>query len=825
MSYSVKHICSIVNGVFLSNNTTNSIIDHLLLDSRQISFPKNALFFALVTPKNDGHLYVADAYGKGVRNFVVEHDQSHLEFPDANFILVKNSLEALQTLTRSHRSRFDLPCIVITGSNGKTTVKEWLFQLLYPDFEIIRSPKSYNSQIGVPLSIWPINSQHNLGIFEAGISMVGEMEKIATIIDGNIGILTNIGDAHNEGFDSREEKIKEKLLAFQNADVIIYNKDDEMLNAAVTDTYQDKKLLTWSIKQSADLQITSIKKFSNKSTKVKGIYRQDKPCSFTINFTDYASVENVIHCCTLMLHLDYSVSEIQKRIVKLQPVAMRLELKAGILDSVLINDSYNSDLTSLSIALGFLEQQGAKKNRVLILSDILQSGEKEETLYRVIAQMIVEKKIESFYGIGDAIHQLKQFLPTKFQALFYKTTNDFLLSFREESVKGCIVLVKGARRFNFEMIAERLSEKAHETRLEINMNALAHNLNVYKEKLDPATKLMVMVKASGYGIGSVELARLLDFHHVDYLAVAYTDEGVELRKAGIEIPILVLNPEEATFSKIFRYRLEPEIYSLKLLERLIASLPMGNDVVPIHLKLETGMHRLGFLKKEIPALISLVNAHKQLFVQTVFSHLAGADDDQLDAFSDEQFTLFNAAYDLIQKGLGYQPKRHLVNSAGIIRFPEKHMEMVRLGIGLYGLDSSNIIQDQLQNVHTLKATIAQIKNLKKGDTVGYGRNWKVKERQRVATVSIGYADGLLRRLGNGHYHCLVKGQLAPTIGNICMDMCMLDVSEIPDAQEGDEVIIFGDDLPITAFAASLGTITYEVLTLISERVKRVYFQE
>ncbi|MBI5916683.1 MAG: bifunctional UDP-N-acetylmuramoyl-tripeptide:D-alanyl-D-alanine ligase/alanine racemase [Bacteroidetes bacterium] len=845
MRYSIQQIAEITGGSFLAP-PSEAVIEHLLLDSRQVIFPASTLFIALQGRRHDGHEFLRELYDSGVRNFIVSKPpknnqqptaNSQQPFPSANFILVKNAHAAFHQLAAWHRHQFGLPVVGITGSNGKTIVKEWLFQLLHEDYHIVRSPKSFNSQTGVPLSVLQITPEHTLGIFEAGISKPDEMGKLAPILDPDIGIFTNIGEAHSEGFPDIETKLREKLILFKNAKTVIYCVDNQLIDDEM------KKLtgitfFTWSATgKEAGLQIESIRQHSNGTTLTsRPSSLVPHPSSLEIPFTDAASVENAIHCWALMLHLGYADQTIADRMARLEPVAMRLELKEGQNGCTVINDSYNSDLTSLTIALNFLEQHGKSLRRTLILSDILQSGQPQAQLYGTVARLLLEKRLDRLIGIGRQVAFLKKLLPDGFDARFYAGTAAFLEDFPQLVFRDEIILLKGARHFEFERIANQLVTKFHKTVLEVNLSALLNNLRVYQSRLLPGTKMMVMVKAGAYGSGSVEVAKLLEFQHVDYLGVAYADEGVALRKAGIQLPILVMNPEEATFEALVRYRLEPEIYSRSLLENFtkflenhFAQKTADSDSVtslnqPIHLKLDTGMHRLGFEEKDLDSVIEMV-ARSPVTVQTIFTHLAASEAPAHDGFTHEQAARFEKMYEKLAVGLGYRPMRHILNSGGIVRFPQHQMEMVRLGIGLYGIDSSGLLQDRLQTVNTLKATISQVKTLEPGETVGYGRMGKAQRPMRIATLSLGYADGLLRRAGNGQYSVLINGKKAPLVGNVCMDMTMADVTGISDAAEGDAVIIFGKELPVQELAASLGTIPYEIFTTISERVKRVYVQE
>lgn len=817
------NIAEIANIIDASPPLFKAKIAHLVTDSRRILLPEQSLFFAFTGMRQNGHDFIEDAYSKGIRNFIISEKVNIESFPDANFLLVSDVHAAIHQLARFHRQQFHLPVIGITGSNGKTIIKEWLFQILQEDFRIVRSPRSYNSQLGVPLSIWQIQQEHELGIFEAGISQMSEMEKIAPIIDCSIGIFTNIGEAHREGFPSKALKIQEKLQLFEQTKTIVYCMDHEQIHTAMQ-RLKDKHFFTWTrdISYQADLKIIGVERL-DRQTQITAIY-QSQEINISIPFTDEPSIENAIHCWAVALHLGLSSQRITQKMQQLESVAMRLEMRAGINQCSLINDSYNSDLTSLGMALNFLERQGKHKQRTLILSDILQSGQDKQTLYSKVAKLIAAKRIQKFIGIGQAIHELNGLLPTEMETYFFKDTSSFLQKFEHQNFQREAILLKAARRFQFERIANFLSKKVHRTVLEVNLKAVLHNLNVFSTYLKPSTKTCVMVKAAAYGSGSVEIARLLEFQNIDYLAVAYADEGVELREAGIQLPILVLNPEEATFETHIRYTLEPEIYTLEQLKQFIRFLP-ENTQIKIHLKLDTGMHRLGFEEKDLPQLLPILQSEPRLYVQSAFSHLAGSDEAVHNEFTTAQVSRYSQLYEQIAVALGYRPIRHILNTSGIVRFPQYQFDMVRLGIGLYGVEMSNTVQSQLQTVSTLKARISQIKQVEAQETVGYSRRGKVQRRSRSATVSIGYADGLARLAGNGNYSMLIRGQRAPILGSVCMDMCMLDVTDIPEAKEGDEVIVFGENPSVYELSEALQTIPFEIFTNISQRVKRVYFEE
>jgi alanine racemase len=837
MIYAIQEIANAMGGQLFLSNTSQQEIKFLLTDSRQLAIAAESLFFALKGERHDGHRYVTELAKEGVCNMVVSDPAVLKSLQHVNFILVEDTLQALQQLALHHRQKFSLPVVGITGSNGKTIIKEWLYQLLRENYHIVRSPKSYNSQIGVPLSVWQLNSEHTLALFEAGISHAGEMQQLEKIVLPTIGIFSNIGQAHDENFSSLEQKIKEKLLLFRHAKTLIYCRDYSGIHEVVLHSgmlQQGLTLFSWSRRMKADLQIARIDKKTGE-TFIQGIYKNDF-ISITIPFTDDASIENAIHCWALLLFLGFENERIALRMELLNPVAMRLEMKDGINNCSVINDSYNSDLGSLQIALDFLSRfqqhksgsgQDSPLRKTLILSDILQSGKDEESLYGQVAEMIAHKNINRIIGIGEAIsRQAKLFSMEK---MFFPSTDAFLQHYVNSWFSNEVILIKGARLFGFERISRMLQNKGHETVLEINLNAVVHNYNYIKARLHPQTKIMCMVKAFGYGSGSFELANTLQFHRVNYLAVAYADEGVELRKAGITVPIMVMNPQEQTFENLISYHLEPEIYSFRILSKFVEALRQTHVLqpaapFPIHLKLDTGMHRLGFEQQDLSELIVRIKNNKNIKVESVFTHLVGTDEPALDTYTQQQFKLFDTMSRQLMEHFNYPLLRHALNSSGIIRFPEMQLDMVRLGIALHGVASTPAEQRQLLNVATLKTTISQIRNVKKGDTVGYNRKGTASEDMLVATVGIGYADGISRAMGNGKVQFLVNGKLAPTIGNICMDMCMLDISNC-QAREGDEVIVFGSNPTVAQQAKSIDTIPYEILSTISNRVKRIYFQE
>jgi len=824
--YTIRDINRIVKGELIQENDADALVYELVIDSRRLIVPEGSLFFALSSKRNDGHKYIEELYEKGVRNFVVENDPSNLLLLyDANIIKVKNTLFALQALAAAHRKQFGIPVIGITGSNGKTIVKEWLYQLLNESQNIVRSPKSFNSQIGVALSVWQIREDHELAIFEAGISEQDEMDHLQPVIQPTIGIFTNIGHAHDENFISRTQKAGEKLKLFTKVKTLVYCIDQKELQEGIIKTGLLKNIetFTWSRKTAADLQITSVVPDGH-FTILQGIYKNEE-ISIEIPFTDVASIENVIHCWSTMLLLGYQQVLIARRMRTLQPLAMRLEMKAGMNNCTIINDSYSNDIDSLSIALDFLNQQKQHRKKTVILSDILQSGRSDSHLYQEVSDLLALKQIDRLIGIGKGISRQATLFKTDKE--FFTTTEEFLESYSLNSFANESILLKGARVFGFERITEALQQKTHETVLEIDLNAIVHNLNYYRSEVEPGTKVMAMVKAFSYGSGSYEIANILQFHQVDYLTVAYADEGVELRKAGIRLPIMVMNPDEESFDAMIKYQLEPEIYSfrvLKMLEAALLRLTSHAQPVGIHIKVDTGMHRLGFDPAEVDELINQLKGRAQIRIKSVFSHLAASDNVHNDDFTRHQISLFRMISDRICVEFDYPVLRHIANTAAITRFPEARFDMVRLGIGLYGIAPMPHEQEKLQNVSTLRSIISQIKHIQPEETVGYNRRYKAKKETVIAIVPIGYADGLSRSLSNGIGHLKVKGQFAPVVGSICMDMTMIDITNI-SAQEGDEVIIFGKDLPITRLADEMGSIPYEILTGISQRVKRVYFQE
>lgn len=808
MQYRISDIARIIGAE--RHGCLDAQINWLLIDSRSLCFPEETLFFAIKTNRNDGHKYIDELYKRGVRNFVVESVPS--EPYEANFLQVHDTLQALQRLAAYHRQQFTLPVIAITGSNGKTTVKEWLYQLLSPDFNVCRSPRSYNSQLGVPLSLWLLGQHHDLAIIEAGISNPNEMDNLNRMIRPQISVLTNIGMAHQENFYTMEGKCDEKLKLFKDCQTAVINLQSELVNRVTRQEVKDK-MCDYPV-------VRNVEKHGSSATITFMLGSQQG--QYTIPFIDNASIENSVTCIAVCHALGKLSPELLGRMSRLEPVAMRLEVKDGINGCTLINDTYNSDMHSLDIALDFMSRRTTDQHRTLILSDILQSGEAPRSLYNRVAQMAMNRGIEKVIGVGDDIFSCAEYFPM--ERHFFHTTDELIDSDVFAGLRDEFILIKGARQYHFDRLCDLLTLKVHQTILEVNLGALIDNVRYYRSFMQPETKMVCMVKASAYGVGPIETSKSLQANGVDYLAVAVADEGAELRKAGITANIMIMNPEMTSFKMLFDYRLEPEVYNFQLLDALIyAAEKEGITNFPIHIKLDTGMHRLGFNPEtDMPRLIERLHRQSALIPCSVFSHFVGSDDDGFDDFSHQQFRLFDQASRQLQSAFSHKILRHICNSAGIEHFPKYHLDMVRLGLGLYGINSRN--NKIINNVATLKTTILQIRDIPATDTVGYSRRGHVSRPSRIAAIPIGYADGLNRRLGNGNCYCLVNGQRAPYVGNICMDVCMIDITDIP-CKQGDQVIIFGDELPVTVLSDALGTIPYEILTGISPRVQRVYVQE
>ncbi len=822
MLYTLEKVASLIGARLLGNKETE--VGWLLTDSRSLCFPEETLFFALNSRRNDGHRYIPELYRRGVRSFVVSDlPEEASVMPEANFLIVPHPLKALQRLAERHREAFDIPVVGVTGSNGKTVVKEWLYQLLSYDRIVTRSPKSYNSQIGVPLSVWELDEQSGLGIFEAGISECGEMEALQSVIQPTIGVFTGLGEAHQENFNSYGQKCMEKMKLFKDAEVLVYNVDDVCVEECVRSSGFKGAHMAWS-KQRKDvaLFVSSVRK-EKSVTHITYIYKGTES-EFQIPYIDDASVNNVLSCLTVCLYLEMLPEVISERMTALEPVAMRLEVKDGRTGCTIINDCYNSDFNSLDIALDFMNRRPDKRGRrrVLILSDIAQSGELPDSLYGRVARLVESRGVDVFVGVGPCLVAARNLFPMK--AHFFASTEDLISSSLFTEWRNDVILIKGARSFRFDRLTDLLVLKVHETILEVNLNAVVDNLNFYRAFMKPETKIVCMVKASAYGTGAIEIAKTLQDHQVDYLAVAVADEGVDLRKAGITANIMVMNPEMSSFKTLFEYDLEPEVYSFRLLDALVREAEKeGVTNFPIHIKLDTGMHRLGFEPtKDMAVLVERLKHQSAVIPRSVFSHFVGSDNDDFDDFSLKQYEQFLKGGTQLQDAFRHKILRHICNSAGIEHFPERHLEMVRLGLGLYGVNPRN--NAVLHTVGTLRTTILQIHEVPAEETVGYSRKGLLARDSRIAALPIGYADGLDRKLGCGRGYCLVNGMKAPYVGNICMDVCMIDVTDI-DCNEGDTAIIFGEELPVTVLSDVVGTIPYEILTGVSTRVKRVYYKD
>lgn len=826
MQYTIEQIAEILQG---KNHlpSPQSKVTRLLTDSRSLGFPEDTLFFAIKTRHGDGHNYIEELYKRGVKHFVVNDETLCSRYADANFIVVDNSLSALQALSAHHRREFDIPVVGITGSDGKTIVKEWLYQLTAGTYNVTRSPRSYNSQIGVPLSVWMLGEDSGLGIFEAGISQPQEMDKLEQIIKPTIGILTNISSAHQENFNTIQEKCIEKLSLFRKCDILIYNADNPIISKCITRSILPSREIAWSrTDPERALYIESTTK-DERGTTVSYQYLTMKN-SYRIPFLDEASIEDSINCLAAALYLMIPPEVIAERMEKLEPVAMRLEVKEGKRGCMIINDSYNSDTASLDIALDFMERRSNMSpglKRTLILADIMQTGESAQTLYQTVIKHIAERKINKFIGIGKEINsQAEKFKSLNIECHFFDNTTEFIASPAIKGLQYECILIKGSRSFHFEDVTEALEKKVHQTILEVNLRALRDNLNNYRNNLERETKVVCMVKASAYGSGALEVGRTLQECNVDYLAVAVADEGAELRKEGITTGIIVMNPEPSSYKALFDNKLEPEVYSFGMLKSLVqAACHEGITDYPVHIKIDTGMHRLGFLPEEVPALIEELKRQTALTPRSVFSHFAGSDSTRFDDFTQEQVSRFEKAANMLQSAFSHKILRHICNSAGAERFTNVQYDMVRLGIGLYGISPIGE-NSKMQPISTLKTIILQIHDVPANETVGYSRKGVLERDSRIAALPIGYADGLNRKLGNGNGYCIVNGKKAPYIGNICMDVCMIDVTDI-DCKEGDDVEIFGPALPVTTIADRLDTIPYEVLTSVSNRIKRVYYSD
>lgn len=822
--YTAESIAQILGTDLSLLSDKSAEIRFLSMDTRKIDQAGATLFFALSGSMHDGHDFIHEALDKGIKNIVVEKNPGLLS-ANVNVFLVENSLRAMQKLAAYHRKSFEhLQVVGITGSNGKTTIKEWLYQMIH-DRQVVKSPKSYNSQTGVALSVWQIKVSDQIGIFEAGISQPGEMEALEKIIRPQIGLFTLLGDAHSEGFNSLAQKLEEKLLLFAHSDTIIYEEDDLIVSMAIRERYKDRNLLSWGWSQNSSLfQVVEIEK-SNYQTRVT-INFKGKIETVIVPFSDTASLENALHCIAILLVLQYDFFTIKETLFKLQNIPMRLEMKNGIQNSILINDTYNADIQSFKIALEFLSQQAGGKEKVVILSDFMQTGLKMEDLNHQLADFIQTHNVAHVIGVGKSSKNLEKYLDPFILFSTFDTTDQLINALSDFNFQQKAILVKGARAFQLEKVINALSDKAHTATLETDLQAIEHNLKIFSQHLQPAIQIIAVIKASAYGSGSEELARFLEFKKVAYLAVAFIDEGVQLRKSGVLLPIIILNPDRNGVIDMIKYDLEPEVYSLEQLEEIVSLLiNKKNGKFNIHIKLDTGMHRLGFMSEDWDHLCDILVEHeKQICVKSIFSHLSSSEDPEDDDYTHQQAQKLIIGYDFISKRIKYQPARHILNSSGIIRFPEYHFDLVRLGLGLYGIDGTGQFSNKLEKVHTLKATVVQIKNIKQSDSVGYNRKGKPAMDGRIAIINIGYADGLMRLAGNEKYTVKINGKDYPIIGNVCMDLTIIDIHQDSAIRIGDEAIIFGKDKPVEKLAEVCQTIPYEVLSRISGRVRRLYVQ-
>lgn len=819
--YSVQTITTFFEYLHVVLPDPTHRIEHLLIDSRKLLFPKSSLFFAFYGKQTDGHLFIDELYREGIRSFVIEDPDFDMQpYPEANFIVVESCLSAIQAIGQNHRKSFNVPVIGLTGSNGKTIIKEWINQLLETDHNIVRSPGSYNSQIGVPLSVWKIDSKTELAIIEAGVSKYGEMKALKAIVAPTIGIFTNLGDAHSVGFESKKQKLYEKIQLFETAESIIFERDESMVFNALKEVYPTKSLINWSTTDpDADFYVFAIEKV-NKSSLIRYRWRGNE-YTFTIPFKDPVSIRMAVFAVLTSLEVGMDPDVIRSRTHSLSTVPMRLEVKDGSNNCLLINDSYNADLTSFTQALHFLTLQDRIRKRVLILSDFYQIGETAEKLNRTLAELIEKHNFSKLVLVGHHIHSLEEYLSKKIETHHFRDTTDLLeqldsLNFRDE-----VILMKGARKYAFEKIFTKLSHRYHSTTLEINLDGMAQNLLLYELKLDQGTKKMVVIKASGYGAGSVKMAGHLEKYGVDYFGVAFMDEGIELRQGGITKPILVFNSDLSYLDEMIRYKLEPVIYSFEFLEKILADSPPG---LGVHLKLDTGLNRLGFQEEDMDRLCRILRHQHHFKVLSVYTHLSATPTRKYDDFTHLQAKRYMDMYPRITDALGYKPIRHILNSAGVINFPEYQFDMVRIGSGLHGVDTSYQIHKSIHVVHTLKARINLIKNVKAGESIGYERMGIENHTRRIAIIPIGYADGLVRKAGNKNYYVWINGAKAPIVGNVNMDMSFIDITGLKNVELGDEVEIFGPNIPIQLLAKAGDTIFYEILSRISPRVKRVYIE-
>lgn len=829
MNYSITEIANVLELTSERILDEDAIVSQLLTDSRSLTSPGETIFFALRTDAGDGHNYIPDLFDKGVRNFVVASDYFPLpECSGANYLAVESPLEALQTLATFHRRRFrELPVIGITGSRGKTTVKEWLYQLLKDDYRIVRSPRSYNSQIGVPLSLWEIDNNTDLAIIEAGISTTGEMDNLQVMIRPTIGIITNLGSEHNDGFASMEQKAQEKAKILYNCESVVYCADDPLVTHTIAPLVESGVAteMSWSRNHcEAPLQVESTDR-DEKSITVHYSY-DGEASDVTIPFTADRDLDNAIICLAVLLQLGLNRDVIAERMAALTPVGTRLNVIEGVNNCTVIVDSYTSDYYSLTPALNFMTRRAGNRPCTVILSDLATESYSGDELYIRVSELLKTKRVNRLMGIGKEMCRYRHYFDDLPQARFYNDTQEFMGDFAKGDFDDETILIKGDPRFGFSQIIDLLEAKQHMTVMEVDLNALAHNFKFFKSLIKPSTKTIGMVKASGYGAGSYEIAKTLQDCGCDYLAVAVHDEGVDLRKASITMPIIVLNPNGVNYKAMFQYRLEPELYSIEMARDLIKEgKRYGVKAFPVHIKIDSGMHRLGFTLEQLPELIELLKSQDTITPASVFTHLSVADEPDQDAYTQAQFDYYDKCAELLQQSFEHYIMRHVLNTSGIVRFPERQYDMVRIGIGLYGIrtlfDGS---ENALKPVSALRSIIISIKDWPAGTTIGYGRRGVLERDSRIATVTIGYADGFDRHFGNGAVKMWVNGKLCPTVGTVCMDAVMIDVTDVP-CKVGDTVEIFGEHVPVEQLSEARGTIPYEILTSVSPRVKRVYYRE
>lgn len=805
-----------VGGDFLNATLNENTISHIIYDSRKISFAQNALFVALKSDIQDGHNFINDAYRQGVRNFLIDKKIDFHRFDDANFIQTKSVIQALQLLAQKHRASYTYPVIGITGSNGKTMVKEWLSNALKHKQSVVKSPQSYNSQLGVALSLLNMGDTHDIAIIEAGISQKDEMKHLASMIKPTTGILTNIGDAHSINFSSNVEKLEEKIQLFASTEKIIASSNDPIIKNALRSINKGQVVL-WGHSEDSDIQIIKTERLELHS--VLHITYKSKDYQFKVSFKTEDLIENCMQVISFLLTEGWTENEIQNAVAGFSAISSRLEIKEGIYNSVLINDSYSSDISSMQMGLEYLNLHHLGKRKAVIFSDLEQQKNKEAS-FKILDNLFIEKNIEILIGIG--IEEKYKSLFSNHQISFYKNITDFNLNFNPKVIKDSCVLIKGARKFKLEKVFSLLASQIHETVLETNLNALTHNLNFYRSQLQENTKVMAVVKAEAYGSGSIQIAQFLENKKIDYLAVALMDEGIKIREEGCHLPIMIFNMHTSHLQNLWTYQLEPEVYSFSILNSLLETSELIKKPISIHIKIDSGMNRLGFKPKDIDKLISIIQASHFLKIKSIFSHLSASDDQNYDDFTQSQFDIYNEAFAEIAEAIDYKPLRHILNTAGIIRFPQHQYDMVRLGLGLYGIDETQTKSAHLIKAHTLKSTIIQIKVLKKGETTGYNRSGVALEDMKIGIVNIGYADGLMRLAGNGNYSPYVNDKACAIVGNICMDVCMIDISAYNDIKVGDEVVFFGENLAIENLATSCKTISYEILSRIAPRIKRLY---